>query len=136
MLGPFIKRWQQWCPPLATFRCPPHPPCRPSCRAPRPGALPGHAAAAARRRRRRGAARRLPGAPSLSSAQTLLSVFVCKPVFVCACETAAGRPNECNANSYRARAGHYLEAHFDDRQLSGDTLVNLSLGARPAPPPY
>ena len=36
--------------------------------------------------------------------------------------------NEANALSYTASEGHHLSAHCDDRQLSGDTLVNLSLG--------
>ena len=36
--------------------------------------------------------------------------------------------NECNANSYRPATGHYLEAHMDDRQLSGELLATLSLG--------
>ena len=40
---------------------------------------------------------------------------------------AAFEPNEANALCYRAADGHYLGAHCDDRQLSGDTLVNLSL---------
>ena len=37
------------------------------------------------------------------------------------------RPNEANAISYRRDAGHRLDPHVDDRQLSGDVLVNLSL---------
>jgi alkylated DNA repair protein alkB family protein 4 len=37
------------------------------------------------------------------------------------------RPNEANAISYRREAGHRLDLHVDDRQLSGDVLVNLSL---------
>ena len=38
------------------------------------------------------------------------------------------RPNEANAISYHRNEGHHLEAHCDDRQLSGAVLVNLSLG--------
>ena len=37
------------------------------------------------------------------------------------------QPNEANANSYERDKGHRLTAHFDDRQLSGEILVNLSL---------
>lgn len=36
-------------------------------------------------------------------------------------------PNECNINEYIKQFGHYLTAHFDDRQLSGPILANLSL---------
>ncbi|EKX51400.1 hypothetical protein GUITHDRAFT_150889 [Guillardia theta CCMP2712] len=46
------------------------------------------------------------------------------------CEVIAQfHPNEANANSYEKHKGHSLAAHFDDRFLSGDILVNLSLGA-------
>ena len=38
--------------------------------------------------------------------------------------------NEFNANSYKKSHGHRLEAHVDDRQLSGPLLANLSLGAK------
>lgn len=37
-------------------------------------------------------------------------------------------PNECNANRYLEPQGHHLTPHFDDRQLSGPVLANLSLG--------
>lgn len=37
-------------------------------------------------------------------------------------------PNECNSNSYIKKDGHWLRAHVDDRQLSGELLANLSLG--------
>ena len=36
-------------------------------------------------------------------------------------------PNECNAISYRKDLGSTLTPHCDDRQLSSDILVNLSL---------
>lgn len=36
-------------------------------------------------------------------------------------------PNECNANSYCRDKGEYLCPHFDDRELSGPLLLNLSL---------
>ena len=36
-------------------------------------------------------------------------------------------PNEANANCYERGKGMHLTAHFDDRALSGDVLVNLSL---------
>jgi len=36
-------------------------------------------------------------------------------------------PNECNAIDYRKGNGHYLLAHCDDRQMSGDVICNLSL---------
>ena len=36
-------------------------------------------------------------------------------------------PNECNINEYVQQFGHYLTPHFDDRQLSGPILANLSL---------
>lgn len=36
-------------------------------------------------------------------------------------------PNECNAINYRKDLGSELTAHCDDRQLSSDLLVNLSL---------
>ena len=36
-------------------------------------------------------------------------------------------PNEANANRYERDRGSFLTAHFDDRKLSGDILVNLSL---------
>ena len=42
-------------------------------------------------------------------------------------ELADFRPNEANALDYRRSEGHYLGAHCDDRQLSGEILVNLSL---------
>ena len=38
-------------------------------------------------------------------------------------------PNECNANRYVKRAGHFIGAHFDSRNLSGEIIVNLSLGS-------
>lgn len=38
-------------------------------------------------------------------------------------------PNEANANSYDVSRRHWLRAHVDDRQLSGELLANLSLGA-------
>ena len=41
---------------------------------------------------------------------------------------SAWLPNECNANRYNRSEGHFLGAHFDDRQLSGELLANLSLG--------
>lgn len=37
-------------------------------------------------------------------------------------------PNECNANSYQRCRKDYLAAHYDDRELSGPVLMNLSLG--------
>ena len=40
----------------------------------------------------------------------------------------AWRPNQANAISYTRAQGHYLGAHCDDRQLSGDSLCTLSLG--------
>jgi alkylated DNA repair dioxygenase AlkB len=36
-------------------------------------------------------------------------------------------PNECNVNFYSKEKGHYLSPHFDDRHLSGEVLMNLSL---------
>jgi len=36
-------------------------------------------------------------------------------------------PNECNSNSYKREEGHWLRAHVDDRQLSGELLANISL---------
>jgi len=36
-------------------------------------------------------------------------------------------PNECNVNEYVKQYGHYLTPHYDDRQLSGPILANLSL---------
>ena len=36
-------------------------------------------------------------------------------------------PNECNSNSYKTELGHWLRAHVDDRQLSGELLANVSL---------
>ena len=36
-------------------------------------------------------------------------------------------PNECNAIDYCKGNGHYLLAHCDDRQMSGDVICNLSL---------
>ena len=36
-------------------------------------------------------------------------------------------PNESNSNDYQAARGHYLADHFDDRFLSGDILVGVSL---------
>eukprot|EP00940_MAST-03C_sp_MAST-3C-sp2_P000941 g941.t1 len=44
-------------------------------------------------------------------------------------QLAGFRPNECNANSYIKSKGHWLRAHVDDRQLSGELLANVSLGA-------
>ena len=35
--------------------------------------------------------------------------------------------NEANALKYIRADGHYLGAHVDDRQLSGEVIVNLSL---------
>jgi len=37
------------------------------------------------------------------------------------------RPNDCNAIEYLRSEGHWLKAHSDDRRLSGDVLVTLSL---------
>lgn len=37
------------------------------------------------------------------------------------------KPNECNVNSYERRKRHSLQPHFDDRELSGPALMNLSL---------
>ena len=37
------------------------------------------------------------------------------------------RPNDCNAIEYLRAEGHWLKAHSDDRHLSGDVLVTLSL---------
>ena len=37
------------------------------------------------------------------------------------------RPNDCNAIEYVRAKGHWLKAHCDDRHLSGDVLVTLSL---------
>lgn len=37
-------------------------------------------------------------------------------------------PNECNINSYLTSKGHFLRPHVDDRTLSGQILMNLSLG--------
>ena len=37
------------------------------------------------------------------------------------------RPNDCNAIEYLRAKGHWLKAHSDDRRLSGDVLVTLSL---------
>ncbi len=39
-------------------------------------------------------------------------------------------PNECNINSYYKAQKNYLKPHFDDRNLSGPLLVNLSLLGR------
>ena len=36
-------------------------------------------------------------------------------------------PNEANANKYIKADGHMLQPHYDDRQLSGPVLANLSL---------
>ena len=36
-------------------------------------------------------------------------------------------PNEANANCYERDKGMHLSPHFDDRSLSGEVLVNLSL---------
>jgi hypothetical protein len=36
-------------------------------------------------------------------------------------------PNEANANRYERARGNLLTPHFDDRRLSGEMLVNLSL---------
>ena len=36
-------------------------------------------------------------------------------------------PNEANANYYERDKKNHLSAHFDDRSLSGEVLVNLSL---------
>ena len=36
-------------------------------------------------------------------------------------------PNEANANLYERDKKNHLSAHFDDRSLSGEILVNLSL---------
>ena len=36
-------------------------------------------------------------------------------------------PNESNAIDYRKRDMHYLKAHVDDRQLSKESIANLSL---------
>jgi alkylated DNA repair dioxygenase AlkB len=38
------------------------------------------------------------------------------------------RANEFNANRYVKSRGHVLEAHFDDRLLSGPILANISMG--------
>ena len=40
---------------------------------------------------------------------------------------AAFEANEANALKYVRSEGHYLGPHVDDRQLSGDIIVNLSL---------
>ena len=40
---------------------------------------------------------------------------------------AGWKPNECNSNKYIKAEGHFLSAHFDDRQLSGELLANISL---------
>jgi hypothetical protein len=40
---------------------------------------------------------------------------------------AGWKPNEVNANKYLKHKGHFLSAHFDDRQLSGELLANISL---------
>ena len=37
------------------------------------------------------------------------------------------QPNECNAIDYRRDRGHRLQAHCDDRRMSSDIIVNLSL---------
>ena len=37
------------------------------------------------------------------------------------------QPNECNAIDYRRDRGHVLQAHCDDRRMSSDIIVNLSL---------
>ncbi|KAL3141514.1 hypothetical protein ABBQ32_004764 [Trebouxia sp. C0010 RCD-2024] len=39
----------------------------------------------------------------------------------------AFKPNEANAIDYRTSLGHWLKAHVDDRQLSTDKIVTLSL---------
>ena len=44
------------------------------------------------------------------------------------------KPNEANALDYRRAQGHYISAHCDDRQLSGDVLANLSLAGAPVLP--
>lgn len=36
-------------------------------------------------------------------------------------------PNEANAIDYYRRKGHYLKSHVDDRQLSKESIANLSL---------
>jgi alkylated DNA repair dioxygenase AlkB len=36
-------------------------------------------------------------------------------------------PNESNANRYVKSEGHFLTPHFDDRQLSGEIICNVSL---------
>jgi alkylated DNA repair protein alkB family protein 4 len=36
-------------------------------------------------------------------------------------------PNEANAIDYRRQEGHWLKAHVDDRQLSKEPILNLSL---------
>lgn len=45
----------------------------------------------------------------------------------CTSPIANFEPNEANALDYRRDEGHHLKAHCDDRQLSGDTIVNLTL---------
>jgi alkylated DNA repair protein alkB family protein 4 len=36
-------------------------------------------------------------------------------------------PNEANAINYRKRRGDYLKSHVDDRQLSKEAIINLSI---------
>ena len=40
---------------------------------------------------------------------------------------AAWWPNGCNANEYMPGRGDFLKAHFDDRQLAGEIIVNVCL---------
>jgi len=59
-----------------------------------------------------------------------LPLFLCEVVqrWQKTCSVLANfQPNEANANSYQRDKGHRLTAHFDDRTLSGEVLVNLSL---------
>lgn len=42
-------------------------------------------------------------------------------------ETAAWRPNNCNAQQYIKSRGDHLTAHYDDRKLSGTIVCNISL---------
>lgn len=59
-----------------------------------------------------------------------LPPFLCEVVqrWQKSCSVVANfQPNEANANSYQRDKGHRLTAHFDDRTLSGEVLVNLSL---------
>jgi alkylated DNA repair dioxygenase AlkB len=41
-------------------------------------------------------------------------------------------PNECNVNCYLKSRGDFLRPHFDDRELSGPLLMNLSLCGKAA----